>query len=77
MKTMMTATISMASRQRCRASPGRASGLAPRSMIIVFAPFTVCDLAMTRLGEEDGETMMREALFRDSHHRKNDRIARL
>jgi len=38
MKTMMTATTSMASRRRRRASPGRASGLAPRSMIIGFAP---------------------------------------
>ena len=42
MKTMMTATICMASRRRRRGiPPGRASGLAPRSMIIVFAPFTV------------------------------------
>ena len=38
MKTMMTATTSMTSRRRRRASPGRASGLAPRSTIIVFAP---------------------------------------
>jgi hypothetical protein len=36
----MTATTSVASRRRRRASMGRASGLAPRSMIIVFAPFT-------------------------------------
>ena len=42
MKTMMTATTSMVSRRRRRGiPPGRASGLAPRSMIIVFAPFRV------------------------------------
>ena len=39
MKTMMTATTSMVSRRRRRGiPPGRASGLAPRSIIIVFAP---------------------------------------
>ena len=41
MKTMMTATTSVASRRSRRAPLGRASGLAPRSMIIVLAPFTV------------------------------------
>ena len=47
---------------------GRASGLAPRSMIIVFAPFTVIVFGNSKalgfgkgnVGEEGGETMMRE-----------------
>jgi hypothetical protein len=46
---------------------GRASGLAPRSMIIVFAPSVIVfgkakalGFGEGNVGEEDGETMMRE-----------------
>jgi hypothetical protein len=48
----------MVSRRRRRGiPPGRASGLAPRSMIIVFAPFTVIVFGNANVGE--GKTARR------------------
>ena len=90
MKTMMTATTSMVSRRRRRGiPPGRASGRAPRSMIICVPPSTSLCVAPCACAQpppsmwfafaescaQGGRT--RKALFRDCHHRTNDRIARL